>query len=146
MTLVPSEFTSACTLLFRPLMTDEIVITVVTPITMPRIVNPERSLFVRRVSSAIRTDSLESLSFIESKSPFARLSLLRPGSYLFVAQRFNWVEVCGFPCRVDTENQPDCARHSETDNCPGTRHSGRKTGDQQTHEDRDKGTDQHPDH
>jgi hypothetical protein len=41
------------TRLLRPLMTDEMVITVVTPMTMPRTVSPERSLLVRSVSSAI---------------------------------------------------------------------------------------------
>src|SRR5579863_8376679 len=38
-------------------MIDEIVMTVVTPMTMPRIVRPERSLFVLSVSKAIFTDS-----------------------------------------------------------------------------------------
>ncbi len=38
-------------------MTEEMEITVATPITMPRTVNPERILFVRSVSSAIFTDS-----------------------------------------------------------------------------------------
>jgi len=39
-------------------MTEEMVMTVVTPMTMPRMVRPERSLLVRSVSSAIFTDSL----------------------------------------------------------------------------------------
>ncbi len=34
-------------------MMEEMVITVITPITMPRIVSPLRSLFARSVSSAI---------------------------------------------------------------------------------------------
>ena len=38
-------------------MTEEMVMTVVTPMTMPRMVRPERSLLVRSVSSAILTDS-----------------------------------------------------------------------------------------
>ena len=56
-TLEPSELTKSFTRLLTPLMTDEMVITVVTPITMPRTVSPERSLFVLRVSRAILTDS-----------------------------------------------------------------------------------------
>ena len=48
-TLLPSELTNSCTRLFSPLMTDEMVMTVVTPMTMPRMVRPERSLFVRMV-------------------------------------------------------------------------------------------------
>jgi hypothetical protein len=38
-------------------MTEEMVMTVVTPMTMPRMVKPERSLFVRTVDKAILTDS-----------------------------------------------------------------------------------------
>ena len=47
-------------LLFRPLMADEIRITVEMPIEMPSTVRPERSLLVRNVSKAIRTASWES--------------------------------------------------------------------------------------
>ena len=54
---MPSELTKSETRLLSPLMTDEMVITVVTPMTMPRMVKPERSLFVLSVSSAILTDS-----------------------------------------------------------------------------------------
>jgi len=35
--------------LFSPLMTEEMVMTVVTPMTMPRMVKPDRSLLVRMV-------------------------------------------------------------------------------------------------
>ena len=38
-------------------MTEEMVITVVTPMTMPRTVRPERSLLVLSVSRAILMDS-----------------------------------------------------------------------------------------
>jgi hypothetical protein len=48
-TLVPSEVTQSETRLLRPLMTEEMVMTVVTPMTMPRMVSPERSLFPQRV-------------------------------------------------------------------------------------------------
>ncbi len=43
-------------------MTEEMRITVVTPIMMPRMVRPERSLLERSVSAAIRIASLPSLS------------------------------------------------------------------------------------
>jgi hypothetical protein len=56
-TFEPNWATKSLTRLLTPLMTDEIVITVETPMTMPRMVNPERSLFVRSVCSAIFTDS-----------------------------------------------------------------------------------------
>ncbi len=56
-TFDPSELIKLETRLLIPFTTDEIAMTVETPITIPRIVNPERSLFVRTVSSAIFTDS-----------------------------------------------------------------------------------------
>src|SRR5579871_5937969 len=57
MTLVPKEVIQSETRLLSPLMTEEMVITVVTPMTMPRMVRPERSLFTLSVSSASLTDS-----------------------------------------------------------------------------------------
>src|ERR1700735_2665816 len=68
-TLVPLGSTIPETLPFNPLITEEIVITVITPITIPRIVNPERSLFARNVSSAIVTVSLRSPIRIQSLVP-----------------------------------------------------------------------------
>ena len=56
-TFDPSDCTRFSTLEFSPFTTDEITITVITPITIPRIVNPLRSLFSRSVSSAIVTVS-----------------------------------------------------------------------------------------
>ena len=56
-TLVPRALTQSFTRLFTPPITDEMVMTVLTPMTMPSTVRPERSLLVRRVSSAIFTDS-----------------------------------------------------------------------------------------
>src|SRR6266568_1624834 len=52
--------TMFCTLLFSPRTTEEIVITVVTPITIPRIVNPERILLRTSVVNASRNISLKS--------------------------------------------------------------------------------------
>ena len=58
-TFDPSELIKLETRVSMPLTTDEIAITVETPITMPSTVRPERSLLVRNVSSeAIFTDSL----------------------------------------------------------------------------------------
>ena len=48
-------------LVLSPLMAEEMRITVEMPMEMPRMVSPERSLFLRSVSSARRTDSFESL-------------------------------------------------------------------------------------
>ena len=59
-TFEPNEETRFETLLFSPFTTDEITITVITPITMPRMVRPLRSLLVRSVSSAITTVSFAS--------------------------------------------------------------------------------------
>src|ERR1019366_558719 len=56
----PSDCTSPDTLLFNPFTTDEMVITVITPMTMPRMVSPLRSLFARSVFSAIATVSFRS--------------------------------------------------------------------------------------
>jgi hypothetical protein len=58
---VPSDFTKVSILVLRPLMAEEMRMTVAMPMEMPRTVRPERSLFLRRVSSAIFTDSFESL-------------------------------------------------------------------------------------
>src|ERR1035437_8824986 len=57
-TFVPSESAISATRLLSPLMNEEMTMTVVTPMTMPRMVNPERSLLVLKVSRAILTDSL----------------------------------------------------------------------------------------
>ena len=56
-TFDPSESAKSETRLLSPLMTEEMTITVVTPMTMPRMVRPERSLLLRSVSSAILMDS-----------------------------------------------------------------------------------------
>ena len=45
--------------------------TVTTPTLTPRIVNIERSLFVRTVSSAIQADSLMSMKFIRRATPWS---------------------------------------------------------------------------
>jgi hypothetical protein len=45
-------------LLLSPLIAEEIRITVEMPMEIPRMVSPERNLFLRSVSSANSTDSL----------------------------------------------------------------------------------------
>src|SRR6202011_3842012 len=65
-TFDPSDCTSPSTPAFSPFTTDEMTITVITPITIPRIVRPLRSLFVRSVSSAITTVSLKSAILINT--------------------------------------------------------------------------------
>ena len=57
MTFEPMELIQSATRLLSPLITDEMVMTVVTPMTMPRMVNPERSLLALSVLRAILTDS-----------------------------------------------------------------------------------------
>ena len=54
----PMSFTMFSTLEFRPRTTDEIRITIITPMTMPSTVRPERILFLTMVSSAMRRISL----------------------------------------------------------------------------------------
>ncbi len=57
MMFVPIELAKSAMRLLSPLMMEEMAMTVVTPMTMPRMVNPERSLFALSVSKAILTDS-----------------------------------------------------------------------------------------
>ena len=49
----PISFNMPSTLEFNPRTTDEITITIMMPITTPRIVSPDRILLVRIVSQAI---------------------------------------------------------------------------------------------
>src|SRR5271157_6362789 len=97
-TFDPSELTQSETRLLSPLMTDEMVITVVTPITMPRMVNPERSLLARRVSRAILMDS--------RVCPCATCRA-SPNFCLFVPQSFDGVQRRGLPGWINPKQQPD---------------------------------------
>ena len=54
----PMSFTMFSTLLLSPRTTDEIRITIITPMTIPSTVRPERILFLMMVSSAMRRISL----------------------------------------------------------------------------------------
>src|SRR5664279_2867572 len=97
MTFEPTDFTSSSTLLLSPLMTEEMVMTVVTPITMPRMVRPERNLVVR------------------GQYGYA-------SAVLFVAQSLDRVEIGCLPCRIDSKNQADAARNHEADHGPDAGH------------------------
>ena len=67
---LPNEVIHSLTRLLSPLITEEMAMTVVTPMTIPRMVNPERSLFVFSVSRASRTDSRVWPRAIEPSSAF----------------------------------------------------------------------------
>src|SRR5262245_47175192 len=77
-------------LLFRPLMIDDIPITVATPITTPRTVKNERSLFLRRESSAR-----------------SRISL--------ISQGHDGVEIGCFSCGIDSKEQADAGGYDEAE-------------------------------
>ncbi len=55
MMLEPMDWMAPVTLSLRPRTTEEMPMTTATPITTPRMVSPERSLFLRMVSQAMRT-------------------------------------------------------------------------------------------
>src|SRR5438874_13330485 len=77
-------------LLFRPLMMEDIPITVATPITTPSTVRNDRSLFLRRESSASR-----------------RISL--------IAKRHDGIQIGRLRCRIDPEEQTDARRNSKAE-------------------------------
>src|SRR3569833_1634023 len=115
--------------MLSPVITDEIVIMVVTPMTIPRIVSPERSLFVLRVSRAILTDSrvcpcaIPRPAFLGSLANIMRLEShvqKRPASQernksqsltagLLVPQRLNRIQVRRLPRRINPKYQPNAA-------------------------------------
>src|SRR5262249_30432616 len=77
-------------LVLRPLMIDDMPMTVATPITTPSTVRNERSLFFRNESSASR-----------------RISL--------IAQRHYRIEIRRFCGGIDSEEKPDARGHSEAE-------------------------------
>ena len=68
----PSRSTRSLISPFSPSMMEATAITVVTPITIPRMVRPERTLRARSVSSA--TERFSSTSWRVIRSPFAARS------------------------------------------------------------------------
>src|SRR5688572_28168983 len=77
----------------KPRMSDVIPTIAVMPITTPRMVNADRSLLVRRVSSAILTTS--------------------PASDLFTAQRLDGIKARGTRCRVEAEEESHAGRDAQ---------------------------------
>src|SRR5262249_54886411 len=75
-------------LLFSPLMMDDIPITVATPITTPSTVRNDRSLFLRRESSASSKIS-------------------------FISQCHNGIEIGRFRCRINPEEKTDTRRNEQ---------------------------------
>src|SRR5262249_7935985 len=76
--------------LLSPLMIDDMPITVATPMTTPRTVKNDRSLFLRRESSAS-----------------SRISL--------ISQSHDGIEIGCFGCRINPEEQADTRRYEEAE-------------------------------
>src|SRR5262245_4427112 len=76
-------------LLLRPLMIDDIPITVATPMMTPSVVRNDLSLFWARESTASR-----------------RISL--------IPQRLDRIEIRRLRCGIDPEKQSSAGRHAET--------------------------------
>src|SRR5678815_248525 len=81
--------------LSKPRMSDVMPTIDVMPMTTPSTVSPERSLFVRRVSSAMRRTS--------------------PSSPLFTSERLNRVERRCARGRVRAEEQTDGGRNADAE-------------------------------
>src|SRR5215472_15908762 len=154
MTLGPTVASRSRTLSSRPRPIEETPITTATPITMPRTVNPERSLLVRMVSTAICRISPNSLLPIIGTRYFPALRQNRHsrdqttfryflGSWLLVPQRFDWIEIGGLPCGINPEDQSDARGGTESERDPEQRefcrqcrpHSGNDPHDNGTGED-----------
>src|SRR5213592_765680 len=88
--LDPSCSICAAILPFRPLMIEDIPITVATPITIPSTVRKDLRLFLCKESRARR-----------------RIS--------FISQRHNRIEVRGLRCRINAEEQAHTGRNHEAE-------------------------------
>src|SRR5438132_6426968 len=75
-------------LLFRPLMIEDIPITVATPMTTPNKVRIDLSVFLRSESRARRKISL-------------------------IAERHDGIQVCGFGCRINSKEQTNAGRDAK---------------------------------
>src|SRR5580704_5143884 len=93
----PSASTEPITFVLRPLTTALMAITVLTPMTMPRIVRNERRGLRRSASNASPTASFS--------SPNPRLSRTVFDSPLFRAQRYDRVEPRRLGRRVHAEEK-----------------------------------------
>src|SRR5712672_2572407 len=93
-TFEPSRPSPAATDAFWAWATLSITSTPQTPINTPRRVRPDRSLWATRASKAI-------------------CMLPRTRARLDTPQRFDWIEPCGAPRRVEAERQTHQQRRAE---------------------------------
>src|SRR5271165_59161 len=104
---------------FKPLITELTVITVMMPITMPRIVSEERSGFKRKVSSARSTCSRNSMDLPRDTSRRKGNNLLCGSVFPIDAimnsslrsQRFDRIEFRRFRCRIGSEEKAYAQSH-----------------------------------
>src|SRR6202790_4020847 len=119
----PRSRMPARTLSFNPLIMALTVITVVMPMTIPRIVSAERSGFFRKVSNASSTSSpnfrARSLrtreragSAVVCGNVFPSVAMV--GVPLFRSQRVHRIEFRGFRCRVSSEEETHAQRHQKS--------------------------------
>src|SRR6266849_3655988 len=103
---------------FSPSIMDATEITEVTPITMPRIVSPDRTLRELSVSSATRRFSWSSVRVIPRSKPdlpFAFLTFPPGAPPLLASQCRHRIEPRRLDRRVDSEEDTDrrAEKHSE---------------------------------
>src|SRR6185503_9385190 len=90
-------------------MSEVIPTIAVMPITTPRMVSPDRSLLLRRVSSAMRTTS--------------------PARLLFTAECLDGIQRRGARRGVEPEEQPDAGRDADAEHHRPRLEPGRQRGD-----------------
>src|SRR4029077_12899463 len=117
----PSASTEPITFEFRPLTTALMAITVLTPMTMPRMVRKERRGLRRSASNASPTASFS--------SPNPRLSRNVRAFPLFRAQRYDRVEPRGFRRGINAEEKSHACRHDQAhDNRPRLNGAWQRSG------------------
>src|SRR5215212_2622488 len=99
MLFVPKSSTYLIRLLRSPVRIDEMAMTVITPMTMPRTVRKLLNLCARTLSSAITRVSFDTNDTFFKSTPSV------------LSQRDDWVELRGLIGRVDSEHHSDAARH-----------------------------------
>src|SRR5258708_268009 len=118
----PSSRIPPSTFSLSPLMTDVTVITVVMPMTIPRTVSADRSLFFCRVSRARRISSrnlsmpslglrTRSGSAAGCGKVFSKAAM--KFSLLLRTQRFDRIELGGLGRRICAEEKPDAQSHNQ---------------------------------
>src|SRR5271165_1707817 len=106
---------------FKPLITELTVITVMMPITMPRMVSEERSGFKRKVSSARSTCSRNSMVLPRDTSLRKGHNLLCGSVFPMEAiinlslrsQCFHRIEFRRFRCRIRPEEEAHAQSHRQ---------------------------------